>query len=162
MVGNSNDETNFPHDLLLTNTQVSSPRKAFANSSSANTKFSKTQLSKMIQLGGFVGTIPKFLLNPEYAAKKIVENRGNIISTLEKALNVANKDKNILARPDFSLISSSRKTLTNNKIKDIAKVIIRSLEKRGISLKRTTRNINSQDGFFNFLRPLMMTGLPLM
>ena len=28
VVGDSNDENNFPHNLLLTNTQVSKPRKA--------------------------------------------------------------------------------------------------------------------------------------
>ena len=39
LIGNSNDETNFPHKLLLTNTQVSNVRKAFANGSSANIKF---------------------------------------------------------------------------------------------------------------------------
>ena len=37
-VGDSNDENNFPHKLLLTNTQVSKSRKAFANDSSANIK----------------------------------------------------------------------------------------------------------------------------
>ena len=47
MIGNSNDETNFPHKLLLTDTQVSKILKAFANDSSANIKFSKTHLSKM-------------------------------------------------------------------------------------------------------------------
>ena len=50
-VGDSNDETNFPHNLLLTDTQVLMIRKAFANGSSANIKFSKAQLSKMMQLG---------------------------------------------------------------------------------------------------------------
>ena len=33
LIGNSNDETNFPHKILLTDTQVS---KIFANGSSAN------------------------------------------------------------------------------------------------------------------------------
>ena len=46
MIGDSND--NFPHELLLTERQVSSIRKAFANNSSVDIKFSKTQLSKMI------------------------------------------------------------------------------------------------------------------
>ena len=41
-VGDSNDENNLPHKLLLTNTQVSKLRKAFANNSSANIKLSKT------------------------------------------------------------------------------------------------------------------------
>ena len=40
IVGDSNDENNFPHKLLLT--QVSKLCKAFANGSSANMKLSKT------------------------------------------------------------------------------------------------------------------------
>ena len=47
VVGDSNDKNNFPHKLLLTNTQVSELRKAFANNFSANIKLSKTQLHKM-------------------------------------------------------------------------------------------------------------------
>ena len=57
MIGDSYDEDNFLHELLLTNSQVSSIRKKFSNNSSANTKFSKTQLSKMIQSGGFLGKL---------------------------------------------------------------------------------------------------------
>ena len=55
MVGDN--ETNFPHKLLSTNRQVSNLRKAFANHSSADIKLSKTQLSKMIQSGGFLGRL---------------------------------------------------------------------------------------------------------
>ena len=55
MVGNSNDNTNFSHELLLTNRQVANIRKVFANHSSTDIKLSKTQLSKMIQSGGFLG-----------------------------------------------------------------------------------------------------------
>ena len=57
MIGNSDDETNFPHKLLLTNRQVANLRKAFANKSSTDIKLSKTQLSKMIQSGGFLGRL---------------------------------------------------------------------------------------------------------
>ena len=57
MIGDYNDETNFPHKLLLTDRQVSNIRKAFANHSSIEIKFSKTQLSKMIQSGGFLGKL---------------------------------------------------------------------------------------------------------
>ena len=53
MVSNSNDNTNFPHKLLLSNRQVANIRKAFANHSSIDIKLSKTQLSKMTQSGGF-------------------------------------------------------------------------------------------------------------
>ena len=57
MVGISDDETNFPHKLLLTNRHVANLRKAFANYLSTNTKLSKTQLSKMAQSGGFLGWV---------------------------------------------------------------------------------------------------------
>ena len=55
MIGDN--ETNFLHKLLLTNRQVANIRKAFANNSSADIKLSKTQLSKMIQSGGFLGRL---------------------------------------------------------------------------------------------------------
>ena len=43
LIGISNDETNFPHKLLLSNTQVSKISKAFANVSLGNIKFSRIQ-----------------------------------------------------------------------------------------------------------------------
>ena len=73
MIGCSNDETNFPHSnfkLLLTDTQVSKTRKNFANSSSANIKFSKTQLSKMIQSGGLLGELLVAILQAMVLAGK--------------------------------------------------------------------------------------------
>ena len=57
MIGDSNDKGNFPHELLLTNRQVSSIRKAFSNNSSVDIKFSKAYLSKMIQSRGFLGKL---------------------------------------------------------------------------------------------------------
>ena len=41
--------------LLLTNRQVANLHKAFANYLSTDIKLSKTQLSKMMQSGGFLG-----------------------------------------------------------------------------------------------------------
>ena len=59
MIGNSDDNTNFAHKLLLTNIQVSSLPKAFPKNTSTDIKLSKTQLSKMIQSGRFLdGKIP--------------------------------------------------------------------------------------------------------
>ena len=61
MIGNPNDETNFPHKLLLTNTQDANIRKAFANNSSTDIKYihklTLTQISKMIQSGRFFGRL---------------------------------------------------------------------------------------------------------
>ena len=54
MVSNSNDNTNFPHELLLTNRQVTS----------TDIKLSKIQLSKMIQSGGFLRNLLGKLAGP--------------------------------------------------------------------------------------------------
>ena len=47
MIGNSDDETNFPHKLLLTNRQVANVCKAFASHTSTDINLSKAQLTKM-------------------------------------------------------------------------------------------------------------------
>ena len=60
MIGDN--ETNFPHQFLLTNRQVANIHKAFANNSSIDIKLSKIQLSKMIQSGEFLGRLSDPLL----------------------------------------------------------------------------------------------------
>ena len=62
LIGDSNGETNLPHKLLLTNTQVSRLHKEFSNDSSGNIKLSKTQLHKIGQSGGFLGRLSGPLL----------------------------------------------------------------------------------------------------
>ena len=73
-------ETNFPHKLLLTNRQVSNLHKAFTNNSSTNIKLSKTQLSKMIQSGGFLGRLLGPLLKTGLPSIK------NVIKPLAKSV----------------------------------------------------------------------------
>ena len=74
MIGNSNDENNFPHRLLLTNRQVTNLRKAFANNSSTDIKLPKTILSKMMQSGGFLVRILGPLLKTRLPLMKNVIN----------------------------------------------------------------------------------------
>ena len=79
MVSDSNNETNFPHKLL-TDTQVSDIGKTFANDSSANIKLSKTQLSKMIQLGGsFLKSVWNYPENLFSAGLKQIREVGNAV-----------------------------------------------------------------------------------
>ena len=78
MIGDN--ETIFPHKLLLTNRQVSNIRKAFANHLSADIKLSKAQLSKMIQSGGFLGR----LLGP--LLKTGLPLISNVIKSLAKSV----------------------------------------------------------------------------
>ena len=70
MILNSDDETIFPHKLLLANRQVANLRKAFANNSSTDVKLSKTQLSKMVQSGGCLGR----LLGPLKTGLQLIKN----------------------------------------------------------------------------------------
>ena len=51
IVGDSNDENNFPHKISLTNTQVQRLCKAFVNNSEANIELSKTHFHKIGQSG---------------------------------------------------------------------------------------------------------------
>ena len=78
MIGDN--ETDFPHKLLLTNIQVSNLCKALANNSSTDIKLSKTQLSKMIQSGGFPGRLLGLLLKTGLSLIK------NIIKPLAKSV----------------------------------------------------------------------------
>ena len=66
VVDGSNDENNFLHKLLLTNTQVLRLRKVFANGSPANTKLLKIQLHKTGESGGFSDGILRPLLKLDY------------------------------------------------------------------------------------------------
>ena len=160
MIGSSNDETNFQHKSLLTDTKVSKIYKAFANGLSANIKFSKTQLSKMMQWGLFalyavtrpaikgLKSMPECIDNK---LKNVLKNEDKIFDTVKTVDNFIKGIKSIKNSFGGGI------TLTDNEIKDIIKVI-KSLENRGILLKRTTGKITGQEGgFSNFLRPLMTT-----
>ena len=52
MIGNSDDETNFPLKLLLANRQIANLCKAFADHTSTDIKLSKAHLTKIYK-GGF-------------------------------------------------------------------------------------------------------------
>ena len=80
VVGDSNNKNNFLRKLLLTNTQVLRLRKAFANTSSANIKLSKTQLHKIGKSGRFLGRISRPLLKTRYPLI------GNILTPLAKSV----------------------------------------------------------------------------
>ena len=74
------DETNFPHKLLLTDRQVANLCKAFANYLSTDIKLSKTQISKMIQSGRFLSRLLGPLLKTGLPLMK------NVIKPLAKSI----------------------------------------------------------------------------
>ena len=58
------DGNDVPHELLLTTRQKTKLKNAFNNSKSADTKLSKTQIVKIIQFGGFLGSLLSKLAGP--------------------------------------------------------------------------------------------------
>ena len=153
VVDESNDETNFCHKLLLTNTQVSKIRKAFANGSSANIEFSKTHLSKMVQLGGF--------LMPGGVPDPIFDKMGNLLfkaalqvpGILDKIKKGENIPKTLLDA-GYSFIINSK--LLPGLLKGLGLTlmkVIRSLENRGMFFKGTTKKIQvKKEDFSIFLK----------
>ena len=131
MIGYSNDKTIFPHELLLTDRQVSSIRKSFANNSSVDFKFSKTQLSKMLQSGGFLGKLLGPLLKTGLplikCVRKPLAKSVLIPSGLTAAASAADTGihKKILGSVDNTTLIISKKD-----IEDLIK-IVKSLEQKG-------------------------------
>ena len=131
----------FPHKLLLTNMQPSKIRKTFGNGLSANVKFSKLELSKMIQVGEFLKVAVATAVFPATAFDylKYAESGKKVLKALlDAGYGLINKNPSLLLRgPGLNL--------TKNEIGDIAKVT-RSLENRRIFLKGTTRKITGRNG----------------
>ena len=110
------DENDLPHELLLTARQIQL-RNAFNNNMSINIKLSKAEMSKIIQSGGFLGS----LLNKLAAASAIDTEIQNKIHGLEKTTLI----------------------ISNEEMIEIIK-IIQALEDSNILLKRVTKTIRNE------------------
>ena len=139
MVGDSNDDTNFPHELLLTNRQVANIRKAFANYSSIDNKLSKTQLSKMIQSGGFLANLLGELVGP--LMKVAMPLAKNVLAPLGLSAAMSAIDGSIKKK----MLGSGAATLiiSNDEMDDILK-IVKSLENSDVLLKGVSETIQNE------------------
>ena len=142
MVGNSNDNTNFPHELLLTNRQVANIRKAFANHTSTDIKLSKTQLSKMIQSGGFLVRILGPLLKTGLPLmKSVIKPLGkSVLIPLGLTTAASAADKKILGSGNNN---NTTLIISNDEMDDILK-IVKSLEDSGVLLKGVSETIQHE------------------
>ena len=143
MIGDSNDQTNFPHKLLLRYRQVYNIRKAFSNNSSVDIKISKTHLSKMIQSGGFLGRLLGPLLKTGLSLIK------NVITPLAESVLIplgltaaasaadAGIHKKILGSGNTTLI------ISNKDMEDLIK-IVKSLEDSGLLLKKVNESVQNE------------------
>ena len=71
---------NLPYDLLLTTRQKTKVRNAFNDNMSINLKLSTAQISKIIQSGGFLGSLLSKLAGP--LMKKAVPLAKNVLAPL--------------------------------------------------------------------------------
>ena len=155
VVDDSNEETNFPHNLVLTNTQVSRLREAFANGSSANIKLSKTQLHETGQSGGFLGGLLGQLLKTDLPlmknvhkplAKSVLKPLGLTVAALATDAAI---HKNMFGSGTTTLITS------NEEMNDIMK-IVKSLEesillRKGVSETIKNEAKEQESGFLSML-----------
>ena len=146
MVGNSNDNTNFPHELLLTNRQVENIRKAFANHLSTDIKLSKTQLSKMVQSGGFLGRLLGPLLKTGLPLMKSVIKplAKSVLIPLGLTAAASAADAGIHKKILWSGHNNNTTVIiSNDKMDDILK-IVKSLEDSGVLLKGVSETIQHE------------------
>ena len=139
MVTNSNDNTNFPHELLLTNRQVANIRKAFAKNASIDIKLSKTQLSKMIQSAGFLGNLLGKLAGA--LMKVAMPLAKNVLAPLGIFVAMSAIDGSIKKK----MLGSGTTTLiiSNDEMDDILK-IVKSLEDSNVLLKGVSETIQHE------------------
>ena len=146
MAGNSNDNTNFFHELLLTNRLVENTGKAFANHLSTDIKFSKTRLSKMIQSGGFLGRLLGPLLKTGlHLMKSVIKPLAkSVLITLGITAAASATDAGIHKK----ILGSGHNNnttliISNGEMDDILK-IVKSLEDSGVLLKGVSETIQHE------------------
>ena len=160
MVGNSNDNINFPNKLLLTNRQVANIRKAFAKNTSIDIKLSKTQLSKIIQSGGFLRKLLGPLLKTGLPLMKSVIKplAKSVLIPLGLTAAASAADAGIHKKILGSGHNNTTLIISNDEMGDILK-IFKSLEGSGVLLKGVSETIQreAKEQIGGFLSVLLST-----
>ena len=145
MVGNSNDNTNFPHELLLTNRQVANTSKAFAKHTSTDIELSKTQLSNMIQSGGFLGRrLGPLLKTGLPLIKSVIKPLAkSVLIPLGLTAAASAADAEIHKKVLGSGHNNTTLIISNDEMDDVLK-IVKSLEDSGVSLKGVSETIQNE------------------
>ena len=129
---------------MLINRQVTNLRKAFANHTSTDIKWSKTQLSKMMQSGGFLGRLLGPLLRTGLPFMK------SVIQPLAKSDLIPLGLTAAASAPDAGIhkkiLGSGHNTtliISNDEMNDILK-IVKSLENSGLLLEGVSDTIKNE------------------
>ena len=145
MVGNSNDNTNFPHELLLTNRQVANIPIAFAKNTATDIKLSKTQLSRMIQSGEFLGRLLGPLLKTGLTLmKRVIKPLAkSVLIPLGLTAAASAADAGIHKKILQSGHNNTTLIISNDEMDGILK-IVKSLEDSGVLLKGVSEIIQDE------------------
>ena len=137
MIGNYDDEANFPHKLLLTNRQVANIRNAIANQTSANINLSKAQLNKMLK-GGFLRFLAPLLKSRLPLLKSVIKPLGMLGLTASASTTDAAINKKILGSENHTTL-----IISNDDMQDLLK-IVKSLEDCGILLDGISETVKNE------------------
>ena len=133
------DGNDLPHELLLTKRQETKLRNTFNNNMSTHLKLTKTQIPKIIQSGGFLGSLLSKLAGS--LMKVAIPLAENVLGPLGIRAAVSAIDTGIQKK-----IHGSRTTtliISNEEMNDIMK-IVQALEDSNISLKGSTKTIKNE------------------
>ena len=133
------DGNDLPHKLLLTTREKTKLRNAFNKYMTTDLKLSKAQLSKIIQSGGFLGSLLSKLTGP--LMKVAVPLAKNILAPLGITAAASAVDARIQKE-----IHGSRTTtliISNKEMNDIIE-IVQALEDSNILFKGVTETIKNE------------------
>ena len=144
---NGND---LPHELLLTTRQIASLRNAFNNNMSTDLKLFKAQINKIIQSGGFLGSLLSKLADESINESSNSFNKKCFRTIMHNSSSLSNRCRN--SEKNTWLWNNN---ISNEETNDIMK-IVPALEDSNILLKGVTKIIGNETkeqkgGFLNML-----------
>ena len=132
------NKEDLPHELLLTTRQSTKLRNAINNNLTTDIKLSKAQIKKLIQSGGFLGTLLSKLAGP--LMKVALPLAKNVLAPLDLTAAMSAIDGSIKKKIHGSVIKLINEQEDMN---DIMK-IIEALENSGILLKGVSKTIENE------------------
>ena len=133
------DGNDLPHELLLATRQKTKLKNAFNNNMSTDLKLSKTQIFKIIQSGGFLGSLLSKLAGP--LMKVAIPLAKNVLAPLGITAAASAIDAGIQKKIHGS--GTTTLIISNEEMNDIME-IIQALEDSKILLNEVTETIKNE------------------
>ena len=133
------DRNDLPHELLLMTRQKAKLRKALNNNTSTDIKLSKAQITKIIQSGGFLGSLLSKLAGP--LMKVAAPSAKNVLAPLGITATASAIDAGIQKKIHGS--GTTTLIISDEEMNDIIK-IVQALEDSNTLLKGLTNTIRNE------------------